>query len=54
MVICIACNILDSIRLTTYLQFTDINDDMEMFSFDIDNIYTNIPKSEVINRTENK
>jgi hypothetical protein len=48
--ICIAYNIQRSIHLITYSRFMEINYDMKMCSFDIDNIYSNTPKSEVTNR----
>jgi hypothetical protein len=43
------CNIQNSIHLITELKTIEINEDTRMCSFDIKDIYTNIPKVEVIN-----
>jgi hypothetical protein len=42
-------NIQNSIHLITDLQSIEINEDMRICLFDIDNMYTNIPKVEVLN-----
>jgi hypothetical protein len=42
-------NIQNSIRLTTYLQSIKINEDVRICSFNVENMYTNIPKTEVVN-----
>jgi hypothetical protein len=46
-------NIQNSKHLTTDLQSIEIDKDVRMCSFDIENMYTNIPKLEVINIIEN-
>jgi hypothetical protein len=46
-------NIQNSVHLTTDLQSIEINEDMRICSFDIQNMYTNIPKVEVLNIIKN-
>jgi hypothetical protein len=46
-------NIQNSTHLTTDLQSIEINEDMRICSFDIENMYTNIPKVEVLNIIKN-
>jgi hypothetical protein len=41
-------NIQNSIHLITDLQPIEINEDVKICSFDIENMYTNTPKSEVV------
>jgi hypothetical protein len=48
-----AYNIQNSIHLTTDLQSMEINEDMRMCSFHIENMHNNIPNLEVINIKEN-
>jgi hypothetical protein len=45
-----AYNIHNFIHLVTELQPMEINEDRRMCSFDIENVYNNILKSDVINR----
>jgi hypothetical protein len=47
------CNIQNSVHLNTDLQSIEINEDMRICPFDIENTYTNIPKVEVLNIIEN-
>jgi hypothetical protein len=46
-------SIQNSVHLTTDLQSIEINEDVRICSFDIENIHTNIPKLEVINIIKN-
>jgi hypothetical protein len=46
-------NIQNTIHLITELQSIEINEDMRICSFDIENMYTNIPKTEVVNIIKN-
>jgi hypothetical protein len=47
--ICNPYNIQNYIHLTTDLQSIEIDEGVRMCPFDIENMYTNIPKLEVIN-----
>jgi hypothetical protein len=42
-----------TIHLDTDLQSIEINEEMTMCSFDIENMYTNMPKSDTINVMDN-
>jgi hypothetical protein len=46
-------NIQNSVHLTEDLQSIEINEDVRICSYDIENKYTNIPKLEVINIIKN-
>jgi hypothetical protein len=46
-------NIQNSVHLTTDLQSIEINEDMRICSFNIENMYTNIPNVEVLNIIKN-
>jgi hypothetical protein len=46
-------NIQNSTHLMADLQIIELNDNMRLCSFDVENMYTNIPKTEIINIISN-